>query len=106
MLGFFIAIALLLALGFSARRLWLRRRLLRLMRALPGGTPENAIVVASFAEIDDHVRARRCACGGRVEVLGEGSRALERTRLRVIHVECGICERRAEMYFDVTGLFH
>ena len=106
MLGFFIAIALLLALAFSARRVWLRRRLVRLMRALPGGKPESAIAIWSFGDVDDHVRARRCACGGRFDVLGEGSRVVERARLRVVRLECGTCERKTEMYFDVTGMFH
>ena len=106
MLGFFIALALLLALAFSARRLWLRRRLARLMRALPGGTPEHAVTVSSFSEIDDDVRGRRCPCGGRYEVLGEGSRVREGARLRLLRLECGICERETEIYFDVTELFH
>ena len=106
MLGLFIAIALLLALAFSGRRVWLRRRLVRLMRALPGGKPESAIVIDSFSDIDDHVRGRRCACGGRFDVLGEGTHVVERTRLRVIRLECGTCERETEMYFDVTRLFH
>jgi len=106
MLGFFIALALLLALAFSARRVWLRRRLGGLMRALPGGTPDLAVTVSSFSEIDDHVRGRRCPCGGRYEVLGEGSRVHEGVRLRLLRLECGICERETEIYFDVTGLFH
>jgi hypothetical protein len=106
MLGVFIAVALLLALAFSGRRVWLRRRLVRLMRALPGGKPESAVEIASFGDIDDCIRGRRCACGGRFEVLGEGSRLRERARLRVIRLECGTCERETLMYFDVTRLFH
>ena len=106
MIGFLITAALLLALAFSARRLWLRRRLTRLMSLLPGGRPDSALTVESFDEIDEQIRARRCPCGGRYEVLGEGSRAVHASRLRVVRVECGTCENEASVYFDVTGLFH
>jgi hypothetical protein len=106
MLGLLIAIALLIALAFSARRLYLRRRFVRLMGRLPGGRPDNAVAVDSFDDIDDHIRARRCPCGGRYEVLGEGSRARGDARLRVLRIECGTCERETSVYFDVTSLFH
>jgi hypothetical protein len=105
-IGFLLTAALLLALAFSARRLWLRRRLARLMSRLPGGRPDSALSVGSFDEIDEQIRTRRCPCGGRYEVRGEGSRAVEASRLRVVRVECGTCENEASVYFDVTGLFH
>jgi hypothetical protein len=106
MIGLLLTLALLLALAFSARRLWLRRRLARLLGSLPGGRANSALTVRSFDEIDDQIRARRCPCGGRYEVRGEGSRAVRASRLRVVHVECGTCENEASVYFDVTGLFH
>ena len=106
MLTLAIAIALLVALAFSARRLWRRRRLARLLGQLPGGSTRNALSVGSFEEIDDKIRARRCPCGGRYEVRGEGSRQLGDRRLRVVRVECGICENDANVHFDVTELFH
>jgi hypothetical protein len=62
--------------------------------------------VESFGDIDEHVRARRCPCGGRYEVQGEGSRSHSHVRLRIVRLECRVCEREAEVYFDVTGLFH
>lgn len=64
------------------------------------------MTVSSFAEIDDHLRERRCACGGRYDVLGERSCTRADRRLRMVRAECGICEREAELYFDVTELFH
>jgi hypothetical protein len=106
MTGLAITIALLLALAFSARRLLRRRRLARLMSHLPGGRADSALSVGSFEEIDEQIRARRCPCGGRYEVRGEGSRAVRASRLRVVRVECGTCENQASVYFDVTGLFH
>jgi hypothetical protein len=106
MLGLAITVALLVALAFAGRRFWLRRRLARLLSKVPGGRPENAVSVASFDDIDEQIRVRRCPCGGRYEVRGEGSRAVRSSRLRVVHVECGACERETSVYFDVTGLFH
>ena len=106
MLGLAITIALLLALAFSGRRTYLRYRLRRLMRSVPGGEARNAVRVRSFADINAEVGARRCACGGRYQVRGEGSRTHEGRRLRVLSVECSSCERESELYFDVTELFH
>ena len=106
MLGTAIALALILALAFSARRLLLRRRYARLMRRLPGGSITNALQVKSFDEIDEQIQARRCPCGGRYGVRGEGSRAVNQQRLRIVRVECGTCERETSIHFDVTGLFH
>lgn len=106
MLGLAITVALLLALAFSGRRLWLRRRFARLLASVEGGAPHNAVRVDSFGDIDDEVRERRCPCGGRYEVHGEGSREHGGRRLRVLRVECSSCERRGEMFFDVTELFH
>jgi hypothetical protein len=106
MLGFAIALALLLALAFSGRRLMRRRRLARLMSQLPGGHASNAMQVDSFEDIDEKIRARRCPCGGRYDVLGEGSRSLGARRLRIVRVECGTCENEATIHFDVTELFH
>lgn len=106
MLGLLIGLAVILALLFSGRRFLLRRRLVRLMSRLPGGRPESALSVASFDEIDEQIRARRCPCGGRYDLLGEGSRAVAHTRLRVVRVECGTCENETSIYFDVSGLFH
>jgi hypothetical protein len=106
MLGLAIAIALVVALAFSARRLGRKRRLARLMGQLPGGQPRNALEVDSFEDIDEKIRTRRCPCGGRYEVRGEGSRMFAGKRLRVVRVECTACENEASVHFDVTELFH
>ena len=106
MLGLAIAIALVVALAFSARRLSRKRRLARLMSQLPGGHARNALHVVSFEDIDERIRARRCPCGGRYEVRGEGSRVFREKRLRVVRVECVTCENEASVHFDVTELFH
>ena len=106
MIGALLTFALLVALGFSGRRAWRRVRLRRAMLALPGARPENAIVVSDFDEIDREVRRRRCPCGGRYSVRGESSREHKGRRLRVLGIECGFCEQRMRLHFDISGLFH
>ena len=106
MLGLAIAIALILALVFSARRVEKRRRLARLMLELPGAQPDSALPVGSFDDIDEELRRRRCPCGGAYDVLGEGSRAEGDRRLRFMRVECDMCERETIVFFDVSTLFH
>jgi hypothetical protein len=101
-----MALALVVALAVSGRRLYRRLRLHRALLALPGARPENAVVVGSFEEIDAETKRRHCPCGGRYDVRGESSRETGGRRLRVIGLECRFCERQVRLFFDVTGLFH
>jgi len=107
MLGALIALALVVALAFSAAR-WLRRaRLARRLAALPGGGASTAIEVSSFEAIDDEIRKRRCRhCGSRYDACGEGSGEHDGRRFRTVDIECQLCERRMRVYFDVSRLFH
>src|SRR5262249_61642135 len=59
-----------------ARRRWRRARLRRLAGTRPGASPALAIPVTTFGEIDDHLRHRRCACGGDFARRGEGFRGV------------------------------
>jgi hypothetical protein len=106
MTGLLLTLALIIALAFSAWRWWRRRKLDRRLRALPGGSAATAIAVASFDEIDEEVRRRRCPCGGRHDVHGEGAETDNGRSLRIVQVECRFCERRSRIYFDVSRLFH
>jgi len=103
MAGLALTLALLLALGFSARRA-LRRRALRL--ALPGGSAETSIDVDDFDAIDEGVRARPCTCGGILEAHGERSETSGDRRFRVVQAECRRCEQRVSLWFDVTRMYH
>jgi len=105
MLGIAITVALLLALVFSGRRFWRRRLLARRMARLPGGSVATALEVDSFDDVDEHIHARECPCGGRYAVRGEGTRVEGDRRYRVVRVECMRCERDASVYFEVTRLF-
>lgn len=89
-----------------ARQRWRRARLRRLASELPGASAELAIPIASFDEIDDHVRRRRCTCGGYLARRGEGSREVTGRRLRVVRLECLDCERSVEVFFDTAGVAH
>jgi hypothetical protein len=88
-----------------ARRLR-RRRLRAAARTRPGATPELAIHIRSFAEMDGHLARRWCHCGGYLERRGEGSRDVEGRRFRVARLECQECEAVDEVYFDTTDLLH
>ena len=104
--GLLIAAALVLALAFATRRWLRRRRVERMLGSLPGARPDNPIAVASFDDIDGHLRERTCPCGGRYEAFGESSSEDRGRRLRLVRVECRFCERVSTLHFDVSGLFH
>jgi len=106
MTGLFLALALLVALAFTARRWWRRRRLEHRLSTLPGGSAATAISVTAFDQIDAEIRRRRCPCGGRNETRGEGTQTENGRSLRVVRLECGFCERRSRIYFDVSRLLH
>lgn len=111
MIGLLLAAALVAALAASGYRALRRLRRRRALAALPGGSPESAIAVSGFADIDAHVSARRCPCGGSLASLGERSLAAAHAgsgerRLRVVRVECRHCEERSEVWFDATLAYH
>jgi hypothetical protein len=94
------------AVAVMARRRWRRARLRRLAATRPGSSPALSIPVTSFGEMDEHLRRRRCACGGYLERRGEGSRDVSGQRYRVARLECQDCERVDEVFFDTTDLLH
>jgi hypothetical protein len=98
--------ALAAAVAVLARRRWRRAKLRRLAATWPGASPALAIPITGFDEIDDHLRQRRCACGGYLARCGEGSRQLAHRRYRVARLECLDCARAEEVFFDTTDLRH
>jgi hypothetical protein len=101
-----LSAALVAALIAVALRRARRARLRRLARTRPGGTPENAIAIRSFGEMDEHLARRWCVCGGYLERRGEGTREAGGRRLRVARLACQECEREDELFFDTTGVLH
>ena len=86
-----------------------RLRTARLRRAAAlraGASPELAIAVRNFTEIDDHVARRWCHCGGYLERTGEGSREASGRRFRIIRLRCQECEEGCEVFFDTTEIMH
>ncbi len=105
-MGLALTVALLLALGFSGYRLFVRRSLEYRRRRLAGGSVETAMPVVSFDEIDLELARRRCHCGGRYDRHGEGPVAGKGAMLRAVALECRRCEERTRAYFDLTAVYH
>jgi len=74
-------------------------------RARPGATPDTAIPVADYSDIDVAVNMQTCSCGGRFALRGEGP-ASPPGPLRVAHLECRRCEREQRVYFDMSTVRH
>lgn len=75
-------------------------------RKAPGATIENPICVGSFDAIEETIEARVCgACGGRLINLGESSAREGEQLFRVVRLECGDCEERGWIHFNVTQAY-
>lgn len=74
-------------------------------RARPGATPDTAIPITDYSDIDVAVNMQTCRCGGRFTLRGEGP-ASPPGSLRVAHLECRRCEREQRVYFDVSTVRH
>ncbi len=102
-----LVVAIVAAVWVAVAR---RRRVAGLRRAArtgPGSSPEQALRVTSYTEVDDHLARRWCgACGGYLERLGEGSRTVGSRQLRIARLCCQECERVAEVFFDTTDVRH
>jgi len=94
-----------------ASAVWVRRRLraraVRRRHATgPGTSLESAIPVRSFEDIDAAVRERRCHCGDRLRLVGEGARQAGAHRYRVARLACDECEESSTLYFEVSAVLH
>lgn len=98
-----LAIAAVLAVVVTAVRYAQHRAV---ERARPGGSPQTAIPIENYADIDVAVRMQSCRCGGRFLVRGEGPAQHRGRPLRVTHLECRSCERERRLYFDLSTLRH
>jgi hypothetical protein len=99
-----------IAIVAAVASMWRRRRrrsvLRQAARERAGASPDLAIAVRSFAEIDDHLTRRWCHCGGYLERTGEGTRELAGRRFRIARLRCQECEDAAEVFFDTTEIVH
>jgi hypothetical protein len=88
------------------RRRWRRARLRRASSRRLGASPDLAIRVRSYGDIDRHLAGRWCHCGGYLERSGEGTREQGDRRYRVAALRCRECEHRHLVFFDVTDVLH
>lgn len=106
MTSILFVLAILAALGAMGARRWTRARLRRAAARRAGTSPDRAIAIRSFAEIDDQLAARWCHCGGYLERAGEGTREISGRRYRVARLTCQECESVDEVFFDTTDMLH
>lgn len=93
--------ALIAAIGLGVRLL--QRRAAE--RARAGATPQTAIPITDYSDIDVAIGIQTCRCGGRFLIRGEGP-AGQPGSLRVARLECRKCEREQRLYFDVSTVRH
>ena len=65
-----------------------------------------AIAIDSYLDMDEHLAGRWCVCGGYLERLGEGSRAVGDRRYRIARLRCQECDELDEVFFDTTDVLH
>jgi hypothetical protein len=103
MLSLVIGVAALVAVLVVAVRLIQQRAI---DRAQPGRSPDTAIPIENYGDMDFAVRMQTCGCGGRYLLRGEGSLADPDRPLRIAHMECRRCEREQRLYFDLSAVRH
>lgn len=101
-----MTVAIVVAVAALARRRMRTARLRRAAAVRAGASPDLAIAVRDFTEIDDHLGRRWCHCGGYLERTGEGSREVAGRRFRVVRLRCQECEEACEVFFDTTEIVH
>ena len=102
MTGLLLSLAIIAAVFATGVRHLRRRRLRRAHAERPGVSPERAIAIRSYDEMDDHLARRWCICGGYLERSGEGTRVSNGRRFRVARLRCQECDRVDEVFFDTT----
>lgn len=103
-MGYALTLALLVALAAVAYKTVAARlgagAYRRSLAAVEGTNPDTPVVVGSYAQVDEHVNATRCPCGGLLEVVSEGSRR----GLRAVHCECIRCDGSVTLFYRVRVL--
>ena len=104
--GFWIGIALVAVfLARYIKRVRIRQEAKRMLQE-PGLTPDNPLTGLRLSEIDEHILAVSCGCGGGFRPTSEGSIRLDGRDLRVARLVCGRCESERALYFEPPPLLH
>ena len=101
-----LSLAIIAAVVAVGSRRFRRARLRRAARTRAGSSPEMAIAIGSYVDMDEHLAGRWCVCGGYLERLGEGSRTIADRRYRIARLRCQECEALDEVFFDTTDVLH
>ena len=103
-----ITILFVLAIVAAVAAMGLKRRAKAQARRAsvdgPGSSPEQAIAIRSFSDMDQELRRRHCLCGMRFSVAGEGTRDAGGRQLRVARLYCDDCDESREVFFDTSTL--
>lgn len=106
MTGLLFVAAITAALIAIGSRRWRRARLRRASRTRAGASPDSAILIRSYTEMEDHLMGRWCHCGGFLERRGEGTLELGSRRYRVANLSCQECDEIHRVFFDTTDVPH
>ena len=104
MITILFVLAIVAAVGALGLKRLRKARARRVANQGPGSSPEQAIPIRSFEEMDAALRRRRCPCGAFFSLAGEGTREDGHRRLRVARLTCDDCEDSREVFFDTTSL--
>jgi len=94
----FLAIALSVKLGQFIKK----RATQNKFKGQTGNHPDRPLKISRFDQMEEHLRATRCPCGGVWMMRHEGSKSTPTARLRVLHAECTRCESETDFFFDLT----
>jgi len=104
MITIFFVLAIVAAVAAVGWKKYAKARARRASFQGPGSSPEEAIPIRSFDDMDAQIRHRRCHCGAFLSLAGEGTRASGERRLRVARLVCDDCEESREVFFDTSAL--
>lgn len=104
--GFLFGLIVVGVMTAMLARRWSRYRRRRERERLPGLTPERAIPIQRFDEIQDWVQRTPCTDGSLPVIVAEGSLQHGARSMRVVHVECSSSRDTFALYFDVSTLLN
>ena len=106
MISLLFTLTIIAAVAAMGMRRLRRARLRSAARTRAGSSPDRAITVRSYGEMDAHLAERWCVCGGYLERSGEGTREIDGHRFRVARLRCQECDTVDEVFFDTTEVLH
>jgi hypothetical protein len=106
MTSFLFAVVILVVIAMTWMRKQSRQKAKRLSEKGPGRSASHPLRVDRFDDMDALVRLERCHCGGRADVVSEGSKCVDGTQLRVVRADCDDCGEELYFFFKLDHLLH